>query len=100
MWRDETGGGPSASAIEQAPRQGSLATTAVGSQPARRPRILILSASTGSGHLRAAEAIRRALGGLCPAAYVRHVDALSLATRAFRRCYGGLYLDFIDSHPL
>jgi processive 1,2-diacylglycerol beta-glucosyltransferase len=61
---------------------------------------LILSASTGSGHLRAAEAIRCALGRPSPAACARHADALALATRAFRRCYGGLYLDFIDSHPL
>jgi processive 1,2-diacylglycerol beta-glucosyltransferase len=100
MWRDESGGGSASGTLGRAPWRGHLAPGAVAPRPARQPRILILSASTGSGHLRAAEAIRRALGELCPAAFVRHIDALSLATRAFRRCYGGLYLDFIDSHPL
>src|SRR5689334_5423729 len=64
------------------------------------PRVLILSASAGAGHGRAAEAVAAALRLLCPAASVRHVDALTLATRAFRRCYGQMYLEFIDSHPL
>jgi processive 1,2-diacylglycerol beta-glucosyltransferase len=100
MWRDEADGGPAGGLGERAPRQGTLASVADVPRPTRPLRVLILSASTGSGHLRAAEAVRRALCSLCPAAYVRHADALSLATRTFRRCYGGMYLNFIDSHPL
>ncbi len=64
------------------------------------PRILILSTSSGNGHVRAAEAIEHALRRLSPAAHVRHVDVLTLAWRFFRHCYGQMYLDFIDSHPL
>lgn len=64
------------------------------------PRILLLSASTGAGHGRAAEAVGQALRRIRPAAVVRHLDVLSVATRLFRRCYGGLYLDFTESHPL
>ncbi len=56
-----------------------------------RPRIVILSASVGSGHLRAAQAIESALGTLLPDATIAHVDALDLTNRPFRRAYGAGY---------
>src|SRR5689334_16177119 len=65
----------------------------------RQPRILILSGSVGSGHMRAAEAIELALRQVAPAAYVRNVDVLTLATPPFRRCYGQMYVDLIDVAP-
>jgi hypothetical protein len=52
------------------------------------PRILILSVSTGSGHMRAAEALELALRKVAPQAIVKNVDALNLATKTFRFCYG------------
>src|SRR4051794_8625683 len=64
-----------------------------------RPRALILSVSAGTGHLRAAEAIELALRERAPGAYVRNVDVLDLSLPPFRRCYGGMYLDFVDLAP-
>src|SRR5438445_5642660 len=66
---------------------------------ARPPRILLLWASVGSGHKRAADAIELAIRHYAPGAYLRSVDVLSLATRPFRRCYGQMYIDFIDRAP-
>ena len=43
-----------------------------------KPRIVILSASVGSGHVRAAKAIESALGTQLPDATIAHVDALDL----------------------
>jgi processive 1,2-diacylglycerol beta-glucosyltransferase len=63
------------------------------------PRILILTASVGTGHLRAAEALELAARQVAPEAYVRKVDVLDCATRPFRRCYGQMYLDLIDLAP-
>jgi processive 1,2-diacylglycerol beta-glucosyltransferase len=63
------------------------------------PRILILSASVGAGHLRAAEAVEAALRELRPDAHVQNIDVLELTNRVFRRLYGKLYLDFINRAP-
>jgi len=62
-------------------------------------RILILSASAGAGHLRAAEAVEAACHAVHPAAEVRHADALTLTPRSFRRLYGQGYLDFVNRVP-
>src|SRR5581483_7215711 len=66
---------------------------------ARAPRILILCAGVGAGHFRAAEAIEQAARRLRPDAIVRNIDVLSLATWPFRRCYGEMYLDFVNAAP-
>ena len=63
------------------------------------PRVLILPASVGAGHLRAAEAVELALKELAPDAVVRSVDVLTLATKAFRRVYGRGYLDLVNKAP-
>jgi len=62
-------------------------------------RILILSASVGAGHLKAAQAVEAALRELDPGAVVRNVDVLTLATPAFRRLYGKGYLDLVNKAP-
>src|SRR5262245_41407618 len=62
-------------------------------------RILIMSASVGGGHLRAAEAVEMALRELDPAAIVKNVDILTLTNAAFRRVYGKLYLDLVNRAP-
>jgi processive 1,2-diacylglycerol beta-glucosyltransferase len=63
------------------------------------PRVLVLSVSAGSGHLRAAEAVELALRRIVPEATVKNVDVLSLSIRAFRYCYGQVYVDLIDTAP-
>lgn len=61
--------------------------------------VLVCSASAGAGHMRAAEAVQRAIARRRPDAEVRHVDVLSLATQGFRRLYGQGYVDFVNSAP-
>jgi processive 1,2-diacylglycerol beta-glucosyltransferase len=63
------------------------------------PRILVLSASVGAGHLRAAEAVELALRQTIPEATVKNMDVLELTNRVFRRFYGKLYLDLINQAP-
>jgi processive 1,2-diacylglycerol beta-glucosyltransferase len=62
-------------------------------------RILILSASVGGGHLRAAEAMELALRECAPDASIRNIDVLTLANKAFRRIYGKGYLDVAMRAP-
>src|ERR671934_1315907 len=63
------------------------------------PRILILSAAVGAGHLRAAEAVESALRQTAPSATVRNIDVLQLTNAAFRRVYGKAYLDLVNKAP-
>jgi processive 1,2-diacylglycerol beta-glucosyltransferase len=65
----------------------------------RAPRILVLSASAGAGHLRAAEAVEIACKARLPEATVRHVDTLELTPASFRRLYGQGYVDFVNHAP-
>jgi processive 1,2-diacylglycerol beta-glucosyltransferase len=67
--------------------------------PPGRPRVLILSASVGTGHLRAAEALETALRRIVPGALVRSADVLKLATSVFRFCYGQMYQEMIRHAP-
>ncbi len=63
------------------------------------PRILVLSASVGAGHLRAAQAVERALRQTVPHATVENHDVLQLTNAAFRRLYGKAYLDLVNRAP-
>jgi processive 1,2-diacylglycerol beta-glucosyltransferase len=67
--------------------------------PSPQKRVLILSASVGGGHVRAAEAIEAAMRQSAPGVAVRHIDVLTLANRAFRKVYGRWYLDFAERAP-
>lgn len=62
-------------------------------------KILVLSASVGAGHLRAAQAVELALRELAPDAEVRNVDVLTLTNAAFRKVYGEAYLDLVNKAP-
>lgn len=62
-------------------------------------KILVLSASVGAGHLRAAQAVELALRELAPDAEVRNVDVLTLTNTAFRKVYGEAYLDLVNKAP-
>jgi processive 1,2-diacylglycerol beta-glucosyltransferase len=63
------------------------------------PRILVLSAAVGAGHLRAAQAVELALRDIAPDATIRNVDVLTLTNAAFRRLYGEAYLDLVNKAP-
>ena len=63
------------------------------------PRILVLSASVGAGHLRAAQAVELALREVVPTATVRNLDVLELTNAPFRRLYGKFYLDLVNKAP-
>jgi processive 1,2-diacylglycerol beta-glucosyltransferase len=63
------------------------------------PCILILSASIGSGHTRAAQAIESALVRILPDATIANVDVLELTNAAFRGVYRAGYLRAIKLAP-
>lgn len=63
------------------------------------PRILILSASAGVGHLRAAEALELVVRQMCPRAHVVNVDVLDLTNAAYRHLYGRSYFDLVRNAP-
>jgi processive 1,2-diacylglycerol beta-glucosyltransferase len=66
-------------------------------------RLLLLSASAGAGHVRAAEAIEKALkeksedkGGV---EEVRHIDVLQFTNKVFRHLYSKAYIDLVNKLP-
>ena len=65
----------------------------------RKPRILVLSASVGAGHIRAAQAMELALKQAAPDAEVKNVDVLTLTNALFKRLYGTAYLDMVNKAP-
>lgn len=62
-------------------------------------RVLIVAASAGAGHIRAAEALEEAVRDLHPDAEVRNVDVLSFTDPAYRRTYGAGYLKLVNTVP-
>ncbi|HXT01132.1 MAG TPA: glycosyltransferase [Elusimicrobiota bacterium] len=61
--------------------------------------ILVLHASVGAGHTRAAKAVASALALESPETRVVTVDALDLARPLFKRVYGKGYLDLVEKAP-
>jgi len=62
-------------------------------------RVLILSASAGAGHVRAAEALRSAFLKLNAAREIRHVDTLDYTNKVFRHLYSQTYLEMVNRSP-
>lgn len=62
-------------------------------------KILVLHASVGAGHTRAAKAIAAALAWEDPKARVEVVDAMELARPLFRRLYGDGYMKLVERAP-
>jgi processive 1,2-diacylglycerol beta-glucosyltransferase len=62
-------------------------------------KVLVLSAAAGAGHIRAAEAVERALVQAGAAREVRHVDTLDYTNKLFRRLYAKAYLDMVNRTP-
>jgi len=60
-------------------------------------RVLILSASIGTGHVRAAEALEHAFHEKGLTVDVRHEDSLQFANAPFRKLYQRAYVDLAAS---
>lgn len=65
----------------------------------RVKRVLVLSVSAGSGHVRAAEALLAQAAIDCPQLQIMHRDVLSLVPSLFRRIYADWYLRLADGLP-
>src|SRR6516165_10598329 len=62
-------------------------------------RVLVLSASAGAGHLRAADAIEKALKIRGLASEVQHLDVLKYTNNVFRHLYSKAYIDLVNRAP-
>jgi processive 1,2-diacylglycerol beta-glucosyltransferase len=62
-------------------------------------RVLVLSASAGAGHLRAAEAIEKAIRLHGMADEVQHLDVLKYTNKVFRHVYSKTYIDLVNKAP-
>jgi processive 1,2-diacylglycerol beta-glucosyltransferase len=62
-------------------------------------KVLILSATSGAGHVRAAQAIERAFIETGAARYVRHIDTLEYTNKLFRNLYSKAYIDMVNRAP-
>jgi processive 1,2-diacylglycerol beta-glucosyltransferase len=63
-----------------------------------KPRVLLLSATSGAGHVRAAQALEKAFSarGDC---LVEHIDALQYVSKLFERIYDKAYLSVVRRAP-
>ena len=66
-------------------------------------RILLLSASAGAGHVRAAQAIEKAFAEIDDATgerrEVQHLDILNYTNKVFRHLYSKAYIDLVNKMP-
>ena len=70
-----------------------------GSSPLKFKSVLILSASAGAGHLRAAQAVEKAIVEMGAAGEVRHVDTLEYTNPVFRNLYSKAYIEMVNKTP-
>lgn len=63
-----------------------------------KPRVLLLSASSGAGHVRAAQALEKAFSarGDC---VVEHIDAIRYVSKLFQRIYEKAYIAMVRRVP-
>ncbi len=64
----------------------------------QKPRVLLLSASSGAGHVRAAQALEKAYiaRGDC---HVEHIDAIDYVSKLFQRAYDKSYISIVRRAP-
>src|SRR5439155_9942662 len=62
-------------------------------------RLLIVSASAGAGHTRAAQALAEAARAADPSGTVEHVDVLDYTAGGYKKAYVGSYLKMVDHAP-
>jgi len=63
-----------------------------------KSRVLLLSASSGAGHLRAAQALEKAFLA-CGDCHVEHIDALQYVSKLFQRVYDKAYISMVRRAP-
>jgi processive 1,2-diacylglycerol beta-glucosyltransferase len=80
------------------PTKSSNASKGAPANPNGR-RVLILSASAGTGHVRAAEALEKVFRQQPDVGEVRNVDALRFTNRLFRDFYSKLYISLVQNAP-
>ena len=64
-----------------------------------KQRVLLLSASAGTGHVRAAQALEKEFARDGRVAAVRHEDALKFTNKLFRDAYSKLYMKLVRDAP-
>jgi processive 1,2-diacylglycerol beta-glucosyltransferase len=64
----------------------------------RKPRVLLLSASSGAGHVRAAQALEKAFVARGDCA-VQHIDAIEYVSKLFQRAYDKTYISMVRRAP-
>jgi len=62
-------------------------------------RVLILSASAGAGHIRAAQALEKAFEESGAARETRNIDVLDYTNKVFRHLYSKAYIDMVNRMP-
>jgi processive 1,2-diacylglycerol beta-glucosyltransferase len=62
-------------------------------------RVLILSATSGNGHVRAAQALEKAFRQCAEPVDVKHIDALQYTSPMFRNLYSRAYLRLVNNAP-
>lgn len=62
-------------------------------------RVLILSASAGAGHVRAAQAIEKAFLQLNAAGELKNIDTLQYTNKLFEKLYSKAYIELVDKAP-
>lgn len=66
-------------------------------------RVLLLSASAGAGHIRAAQALEKAFAEIGEASgehrEVQHLDVLNYTNKLFRNLYSKAYIDLVNKMP-
>src|SRR6188474_2667401 len=66
-------------------------------------KVLLLSASAGAGHIRAAQAIEKAFAEIGDATgerrEVQHLDILNYTNKVFRHLYSKAYIDLVNKMP-
>ena len=62
-------------------------------------KVLLLSASAGAGHVRAAEAVEKAFKESGDTIEVRHLDVLAYTNKVFRHLYAKAYIDLVNKMP-
>jgi processive 1,2-diacylglycerol beta-glucosyltransferase len=62
-------------------------------------KVLLLSASAGAGHIRAAQALEKAFNELEATLEVRHLDVLDYTNKLFRHLYSKAYIELVNKMP-
>jgi processive 1,2-diacylglycerol beta-glucosyltransferase len=62
-------------------------------------RVLLLSASAGAGHIRAAQALEKAFKEFQSNIDVRHLDVLDYTNKLFRHLYSKAYIELVNKMP-